>query len=45
MGLLAEILMRTYHESQDKRIYILDPNAEEQDETATADVSPTSLKV
>jgi glycosyltransferase involved in cell wall biosynthesis len=45
MGLLAEILMRTYHESQDKRIYILDPNAEEQDETAAAEVSPTSLKV
>jgi hypothetical protein len=21
MGILAEILMRTYHESQDKRIY------------------------
>jgi len=29
MGLMAEILMRTYHESQDKRIYILDPNVEE----------------
>jgi glycosyltransferase involved in cell wall biosynthesis len=24
MGLLAEILMRTYHESQDKRIYVVD---------------------
>ncbi|HEY9715335.1 MAG TPA: glycosyltransferase family 2 protein [Chroococcales cyanobacterium] len=24
MGLLAEILMRTYHESQDKKIYIVD---------------------
>jgi hypothetical protein len=24
MGLLAEILMRTYHESQDKRIYIVE---------------------
>jgi hypothetical protein len=23
MGLMAEILMRTYHESQDKRIYIV----------------------
>jgi hypothetical protein len=30
MGLLSEILMRTYHESQDKRIYILDERAEEE---------------
>jgi len=34
MGLLAEILMRTYHESQDKRIYVVDKKLNVEPETA-----------
>ena len=34
MGLLAEILMRTYHESQGKSIYIVDSSQEEPQSTA-----------
>jgi glycosyltransferase involved in cell wall biosynthesis len=32
MGLLSEMLMRTYHESQDKRIYILDEGADDEED-------------